>query len=149
MKSDIVMGRNMHLNHIYVKDEYAPRDVLMRGGGAYTCPMRTQAPHHTRRRHHYFREWRMYRRLTQAQAAERAGVDQSTLSRLENAKIQYEERTLEALAFAYDCEPHELLTVNPTKDGDVIDISDLLKSADESQRRQAKALIEALLKTSA
>jgi transcriptional regulator with XRE-family HTH domain len=148
MKSDIVMGSNMYLNHIDVKGDYARRAVLMRGGEAYTCPMNTH-PRHTRRRHHYFREWRKHRRLTQAQAAERAGVDQSTLSRLENAKIQYEERTLEALSFAYDCEPHELLTVNPTKDGDVIDISDLLKSADESQRRQAKALIEALLKTSA
>lgn len=100
--------------------------------------------------HHktYLREWRRFRGLTQDQAVDRLAVlddphvpiTAASLSRLENGKQPYSQRSLEALAQVYDCEPDELLGRDPFKDGRVIDF---MKHLDSAQRAQALAILQA------
>lgn len=78
----------------------------------------------------HLRDWRLFRNLTQEQAAERIGLDYSTLGRIERGLVPYSQGLLEAAAAAYNCEPWDLLNVNPFKEGRVVDLSDLLKKAD-------------------
>ncbi len=76
------------------------------------------------------RAWRLFRRLTQEQAAERIGIDYTTLGRIERGRVPYSQGLLEAAALAYDCEPWDLLNRDPSKEGRVIDLADLLRGAD-------------------
>ena len=99
----------------------------------------------------YFKEWRKHRGLTQDEVLNRLAVFDddklpqtgASLSRIENGKQIYTQRTLEALAEVYQAEPHELLGRNPLKDGHVID---MLAKLSESQMRQIQVIIEALVK---
>lgn len=99
----------------------------------------------------YFKQWRKHRHLTQEQVIERlAAFDDplipqtaASLSRVENGKQPYTQRIVEALADVYDCEPDHIIGRDPTKEGEVID---LWARLDEKQRRQARAVIEALQK---
>jgi transcriptional regulator with XRE-family HTH domain len=64
----------------------------------------------------FIRAWRVFRRLSQEQAAARLGLDgmnRSTLSRIENGKSPYDQAFLEAAAKAYTCEPADLLEIDP------------------------------------
>jgi transcriptional regulator with XRE-family HTH domain len=70
----------------------------------------------TQRRRHFIREWRKHRGLTQEQLAERIDVAVSTISQLETNKQGYSQATLEALAWALQCEPADLLMRDPTKE---------------------------------
>lgn len=102
----------------------------------------------------YFKEWRKYRHLTQEQVIDRLAamedplIPQTTasLSRLENGKQPYTQRSLEALAEVYQCEPEQLLGRDPYKEGEVIDMWSRLT---ERQQRQALAVIDALRQESA
>lgn len=99
----------------------------------------------------YLKEWRKFRGYTLEQVVDRLAVfdDEklpktgASLSRIENRKQQYSERIVEALADVYQCEVTDLLGRDPHKQGSVIDLVAML---DERQRRQAIAIIEALLK---
>lgn len=99
----------------------------------------------------YFKQWRKHRHLTQEQVIERlASLDDplipqtaASLSRVENGKQPYTQRIVEALADVYQCEPDHIIGRDPTKEGEVID---LWARLDEQQRRQARAVIEALQK---
>lgn len=85
-------------------------------------------------RKHYLREWREKIGLTQEQAADRIGWDRTSLGRVENMQVPYSQGLLEAAAEAYGVEVWTLLNVNPFKDGDVIDITSLLKNATPEDR---------------
>lgn len=87
-------------------------------------------------RRHFIREWRDYRGLNQEQAAERIGIDRTTLGRIENRQIAYTQPILEALADAYRCEPWDLLNRDPSKEGAVIDITEMLRGADPAELRE-------------
>jgi transcriptional regulator with XRE-family HTH domain len=103
-------------------------------------------PKSRRRRRTYLREWREHRGLTQVAAAERLGIDQSTLSRIERGETPYDQDFLEKAAFAYLCEPADLIMRNPL-DGDAVwSVTDHLKTASPAEREQVRAVIEALLK---
>lgn len=99
----------------------------------------------------YLKEWRKHRNLTQEAVLNRLAVFEddklpqtgASLSRIENGKQIYTQRTLEALAEIYQCEPHDLLGRNPAKEGQVID---LLARLSESQARQVRVMIEALVR---
>jgi len=99
----------------------------------------------------YLKEWRKHRHLTQDQVIDRlVSFDDpllpqtaASLSRIENGKQIYTQRTLEALADIYSCEPHELIGRNPTKEGQVID---MLARLSESQMRQITVILEALVR---
>src|SRR5689334_16589466 len=79
---------------------------------------------------YYFTEWRKRTGLTQEQPADRVGLTPSSISQLENGKQGFNNTTLEALAWALNCEPADLLGRNPLKEGQVIDIMNLLKDRD-------------------
>lgn len=52
--------------------------------------------------------WRIYRGLTQAQAAEKAGISQAALSQIERKGSRPQAQTREQFAQIYDCEPDQL-----------------------------------------
>lgn len=100
-------------------------------------------------RHPYLKEWRKYRHLTQEQVVDRlAALDDpmipqtaASLSRLENGKQPYTQRSLEALADIYQCAPGDLLERNPEKAGEVVD---LLSSWPMPDRDRAFAVLKAM-----
>ena len=57
----------------------------------------------------FIREWRKYRGLTLVQLAERVGVSQPTVSRIERGEQPYSQPILEAFADALGCEPSDLI----------------------------------------
>jgi transcriptional regulator with XRE-family HTH domain len=89
-----------------------------------------------RLRRTFLKEWRIYRRLTQEQASERLNLDRSNLSRIERGESPYNQGLLEAAAEAYDCEPWDILNVDPLKEGEVVDLTSMLKTATPEQRAE-------------
>lgn len=69
-----------------------------------------------RRRRIFVRQWREYRGLTQEQLADRVGWSVGNVSQLERGLQGYSQEGLEALADALQCDPGQLLTVDPTDD---------------------------------
>lgn len=108
--------------------------------------MPPRARQKTTRRRTFLREWREYRNLTQEKAAERIGIEQPTLSRLERGISPYSQDFLEKAAYAYMCEPADLLMRNPLDEDAVWTVADHLRTATPSQQEQALAVIAALLK---
>jgi transcriptional regulator with XRE-family HTH domain len=102
----------------------------------------------------YFREWREFRGLTQAQVCERlAFMDEghgtlpttaASLSRLENGKQPYSQPVLEALAEIYSTAPENLTAVNPLKEGEVVDF---FGAFTPQQRQRVMAIAKAVLDT--
>lgn len=84
------------------------------------------------RARHFIREWRLYRGLTQPQLAERIGKTHGAISQLETNKTAYTQDTLEALAFALRCEPGDLLSRDPNKEGAIVDLMRILRTKDPS-----------------
>ena len=101
------------------------------------------------RRRTYLKEWRKHRGLTQERAAERLGLEQSTLSRLERGQLPYNQDFLEAAAKAYSCEPQDLLMRNPLDEDAVWSIADNLKTATPEQRSLVRDLIDTVIKRKA
>ena len=114
--------------------------------GFYNGGMPPRARPKTQRRRTFLREWREYRKLTQEQAAERIGVEQPTLSRIERGVSPYSQDFLEKAAYAYMCEPADLLMRNPLDDDAVWSITDNLRQASPADQERAAAIIGALLK---
>lgn len=94
------------------------------------------------RRGVYLREWRESRHLTQDQLAERIGTTKATISRIENGKRPYSEGYLHEVADALNCEVRDLF-----RHPNAPSIDDLLRTASEPVKNQARALVETLLKT--
>lgn len=63
--------------------------------------------------HHFFREWRKFRALTQQQLADRVDLSKPQVSRLETGKQNYTQETLEAFADALGVTAAELLSPPP------------------------------------
>lgn len=61
----------------------------------------------------WFREWRKYRKLTQAQLADKIGTTITGISNMETGRTTYSQSTLEAWALALDCEPTDLISGPP------------------------------------
>lgn len=93
---------------------------------------------------HFFKEWREYRELTQEQAIGRLGWSQSKISRLESGLTPYDQDDLEAAAVAYSCDTTDLISVDPTKEGEVVDLMRLL---DDKNRAMAIRMLKALTGT--
>lgn len=93
---------------------------------------------------HYIRQWRKHRNLTLEQLAGRLDVATSTLSQLERGKQGYSQAMLEALAVALNCESWELISVNPLKAGEVVDLMRLINEIKDKDRaiRILKAMNE-------
>ena len=94
----------------------------------------------------FLKEWRLKNHLTQAQAGDRLGMDQSSLSRIERGVVPYDQDFLEAAAYAYNCTPADLLMRNPLDKNAVWSITDNLLKATPEERARAIAVVDALLK---
>lgn len=94
--------------------------------------------------HHYIKEWRKFRGLTQERLAERTPFTHGAISQLETGRTSYTQAMLEALAHALDCSPGDLLNVNPYMAGDVVD---LMRLINDGNRDQAIRVLKALTGT--
>ncbi len=91
----------------------------------------------------YLKEWREHRGLSQEAAADRIGISRANLSKIENGLIPYSQPILEAAAHAYLCAASDILTMNPLKEGQVVDLMSLIRDRDPDLVRR---VIEALPK---
>lgn len=99
------------------------------------------------RSRHFLRQWRNHKGLSQEEAADRADIDRSTLSRIEAGAVPYNQDLLERLALAYGCDPQDLITINPAHwDGPRLVYNALLRAPDDKQKA-ALAILEAFLKS--
>lgn len=86
-------------------------------------------PKPTNRLPHFLRQWRDHKGLSQEEAAERAEIDRTTLSKIERGLVPYNQDLLERLALAYGCDASDLISVNPVAwDGPKL-VYDALKKA--------------------
>lgn len=82
----------------------------------------------------FIREWRQYRGLSLRRLADRLELDgpdetfsHASIGRIEKGQQPYSQPVLEALAHALNVEVHHLLSVDPTKEGQVVDLLRLLR----------------------
>jgi transcriptional regulator with XRE-family HTH domain len=99
-----------------------------------------------RRQPTFLRQWRKHRALSQEEAADRIGVKQGTLSKVERGELPYNQDFLERVALAYGCEPEDLLSVNPLKPDPLRLVVSDLRKAPADVRARAINVLEALLK---
>lgn len=92
-------------------------------------------PTRTRSRH-FITEWRDYLKLTQDEAADRIGVSQSKLSRVERGLTPYDQDFLEEAARAYGISPAHLIACNPLTPESTWSIDLQLLKANEKQKKQ-------------
>lgn len=89
----------------------------------------------------FFRQWRKSRELTQDQLAEKMGIEQGTLSRLERGDIAYTQETLEAFAAGVGCQPADLFA-EPTAENE---LSRFIGSLDERTASKALRILKSAL----
>lgn len=70
--------------------------------------------------------------MTLEQAAEAAGMTAGNLSAMERGAQRYTQVGLEGLAWAYKCEPAQLLMVDPTKDDAIWSIWERAKQGERT-----------------
>ena len=104
-------------------------------------------PPHARSKH-FLREWRSYKKISQEEAADRAEIDRTSLSKVEAGKVPYNQDLLERLALAYGCDPEDLLAIDPLKPDPPRLVYEQLRRASPVLQRQAADIIAALLKAS-
>lgn len=99
------------------------------------------------RRPIYLREWRKHNHLTQEQLASRIGIDATTLGRIENGILPYNQDLIEIAAEALGCEPADILMRNPSLPASPWSILDSLKKAAPNKQAEIQAVVETMLKT--
>ena len=90
------------------------------------------------RQRHFVKEWRKFRGLTQERLADRTPFTTGAISQLETGRTKYTQDMIEALAFALECEPGDLLSRDPMKEGEVVDL--LSRLSDENKEAAIKIL---------
>lgn len=99
----------------------------------------------------FIREWRVYRGLSLRRLADRLemsgpndSISHASLGRIETGDQPYSQPILEALASALNCSVTDLLSVDPTKEGEVVD---LMRMINDKNRDQAIRVLRALTGT--
>ncbi|MEM1088246.1 MAG: helix-turn-helix transcriptional regulator [Pseudomonadota bacterium] len=99
---------------------------------------------------HHIRKWRKHRGLTLNELADRMEIEPGvrlisdvSLGRIERGIQPYSQPVLEALAEALQVTTAQLLSDDPLKDGDVIDITRMLASASDDDRKRLLAIVKA------
>lgn len=93
-------------------------------------------------RKNYVREWREYRKLTQAQLAAASGLSDATISSIESGKRGYSDASLTAIARELQTTKAALLRGPPSEENEVLD---LLESAPEEKRKLAIQVMKTVL----
>jgi transcriptional regulator with XRE-family HTH domain len=99
----------------------------------------------------YIREWREYRGLSLRRLADRLElngpeetISHASIGRIENGLQPYSQPILEAIAAALNVSVTDLLGVDPTKEGEVVD---LMRMINDKNRAQAIRVLKALTGT--
>lgn len=102
---------------------------------------------------HYIKQWRDKSGLSLARLAARMEsapgeemISAMSLSRIERGLQPYSEPILAALALALDVPEWALISVNPEKDGEVVDLMKLIRQKSPAERQQAIRLLKAVEK---
>lgn len=102
-------------------------------------------------KNHYIREWRHFRGLSLVRLANRMVDDMGnemlssvSIGRIERGQQPYSQPVLEALAVALDCTTDDLLSVNPSKAGEVVDLMRRIRQMDKSQVIQLSKIAKAI-----
>jgi transcriptional regulator with XRE-family HTH domain len=90
---------------------------------------------------HFIREWRKHRGLTQAQLAERIGIAESYVSKIESGKRRYDQPFLEAAADVLRCDPADLIIRDPSDPDGIWTVWDTIPV---TKRAQALALLKVI-----
>jgi transcriptional regulator with XRE-family HTH domain len=98
------------------------------------------------RRRTFLKQWREKAGLNQEQAADRIGLTQSQLSRIERGDSPYNQDFLERAAEAYQCDPADLLMRDPSKKDAMWSIVDQLKVATPEQQEDVRRVTDALIR---
>lgn len=98
-----------------------------------------------KRQRHFLKEWREYLNLNQEAAADRIGVTQSKLSRVENYVTPYDQDFLEEAAIAYGVSPASLIMRDPKAEDSVWSIAEEMLKASPEDRRNIVTVVDALL----
>lgn len=89
--------------------------------------------------------WREASDLDQDKAAAGIGISRTLLSKMENGKTPYTQRTLEAAAAVYDCTPAQLLTQDPARPDSFVPFFEEAEKLEGEQRRHVMGVIAAAL----
>lgn len=100
-----------------------------------------------RRQKHFLKEWREYLNLTQEAAADRIGVTQSKLSRIEGYKTPYDQDFLEEAAIAYGVSTASLIMRDPTDKDSIWTIQEQLLKATPEQQHEILYIVDYVLKS--
>lgn len=93
----------------------------------------------------FLRAWREFRKLTQAELAEKVGTNQNMIGYLETGERGLSAKWLRKLAPALGTTPGHLLDHDPRQmDADIFDI---WMHADQNQRRQLSDIARAIVRT--
>lgn len=98
----------------------------------------------------FIKEWREFRGLSLRRLADRIDMGEgdaisfASIGRIENGLQPYSQPILEAIAYALDCSVTDLLSVDPTKAGEVVD---LVRLINDQNREQAIRVLRALTGT--
>lgn len=87
------------------------------------------------------KQWRQFRGYSQEFAAEFLGMSRSNLSKIENAKVPYDQHLIEKAAELYKADPASLIVRNPEDKNAPWSILDNLKPA---TRERALEVLRAL-----
>lgn len=98
-------------------------------------------PKRTRQKH-FFKEWRDHLGHTQEAVINRLGWTQSKLSRIEAGNTPYNQDDLEMLEEAYGISKELLLSVNPKKEGKVVDLMAIFATMNEQERADAVKAVQ-------
>lgn len=120
-----------------------PGGMDQKGGAPTLCVMRKRKPPKEKHTRTFVRQWRLHRRLTLEQLAERIGSTDASVSRIERGLQPYTQQTLEALAKALDCTPADLIQRDPGTPAPIWEIWSLIP---ESEQERATEVLRALAK---
>lgn len=96
--------------------------------------------------HHFAKEWRKYKKISQTEIARRLGVTQSEISKIDKLDRRVKASDLAAYAFALGIDVEDLILVNPLQpDAPKLVYSKLLH-VDKDKQRQVLDVVMALLK---
>jgi transcriptional regulator with XRE-family HTH domain len=100
---------------------------------------------------HYIREWRQFRDLSLVRLAGRmtdhAGnevISSVSIGRIERGQQPYSQPIIEGLAVALDCTVEDLVSVNPHKAGEVVDLMRIIKRFDADKVQQLLKIAKAI-----
>lgn len=85
--------------------------------------------------------WRLFREMSQAELAERAGVSEGTIAMLETGHRQFTQGTLEAVAKVLECSVVDLLVRDPYVQDPIHEAATALRAMDPAKARDFCSMI--------